>query len=332
MQKKIHPTLRFLVLLCLISGCGGEEETLSLSTSPTELPPSNLLPSEIEPFALAPEDTLAARAKIPGISTRFTAPSTRITNDFDASSAEASGTTAPEILFATNDTGDLTLTLSAFGEDTPFEFSDLDPSHANEFQKTLADGKTTIYLWTFEDSWKKAIEDNSDYKYLVGFGSSKFNTDTLINDRAYGVFGLATRATALTSLPNATYAGNVIMDAYLSNDPDALFQIYGDLDLTVDFGSSAASGRIDQLLIGDLPQTSAFLIQNGTITENQITATLDYDPATCIAAGCGTISSGALNGTFFGNAAQEAGGPVGFSGTSSDGFDYIAAGIWQAKK
>lgn len=291
--------------------------------------PVNTSPFVGSAFAQSTDDTLAARASLAHSTTTITADTATLRVDYsDASVARTPGETAT-LRFDVSKAGILTLNLRTLGETADFSLGNLSAGIPSQLETNNKNGKQ-IYLWTFEDGWQDVIDGSMPFRFHTSFGTSTFDPDTLINDRAYGVIGLQTPVSELSSKPTTTYSGVLRMDSFLLADPDFLFQIFGDVSIVADFDAGSVSGEIENMIVGDLPQSSSLLIHRGNLSGRTYHSTVGYDPSTCGSGGCGAITASALSGEFFGNAGQETGGTLVFEGVSSDGHGYVAAGAFEA--
>ncbi len=304
-----------------LAGCGGSDSGGAPAYTP---------PPVIADTARSAGDTIAARASDTTTQTQFASQTTTLENDYGAETITATGADELYLLMSHDSAGNPVLTLNIFGAETELALTDTSVGIPSELQKTLANGTTTLYFWTFEDDWDSALRGDGR-EYLVTFGASKFDTMTLINDRAYGVIGLQTPLANIPSDSIAVYRGALRMDAYLAGAPDDVFQIFGNIAINASFETSTINGHIDQLIIGDLPQLSEILIDDMPLDGNGYHGSVRYDPTTCTTGGCGTIVSSDLNGKFYGHRAEETAGTLVFEGVSSDGFVYTAAGVFEAE-
>ncbi len=174
----------------------------------------------------------------------------------------------------------------------------------------------------------------ADLKYVIPFHSYVGDDDDLFVDRDYGVFGFETPSTVLQQgTIQASYSGGFMIDNWGPFDFNAnRYRMLGDLTMDVDFATARIiDGALAVTLTlpedsGSVTPTGGFIIGSTQIdtSENSFSANLQTTLPGL------TLRSGAvLTGGFYGDAAQEVGGSIAYTGTL-DGTDVIAGGVFAA--
>lgn len=225
-----------------------------------------------------------------------------------------------------NSKGDVIVELTALGRTVTFEPSDLDVA-GNQFAKTLPDG-TRVFLWTYDGTWSEVQRGDGKFTYMARFGTSDVVGD--VNTRGYGVLGVQTTAAQLPTSGSARYIAEDGMraDVYPANDPSGRLSMYADVDLNMDFATSQISGEFKNIEYGDGSTEPAILkINPATVTNGSFATTMAIEGA----ASGETLSASSVNGSFYGDAAQEVGGDLSFTTTSAGG-SAVGAGVFGASK
>ncbi len=229
-----------------------------------------------------------------------------------------------------------TLTFTLDGESYTLDISAGSSDYAGSkgYARVTVSGDNIFGVRTPTDSpFASYLAGNSDMQYAMPLRSYAVSADGATVSRSYGVFGLETPASALPSA-TATYGGGFLVDLFdvNSNDVSGRTTLYGGATINVDFANTQVTGGsldVTSRAEGfDPTQTASgsFAILPVSFSGNQFNAPLNANVTDL------TIDPDAtINGTFFGNAAQEVGGSITFTGTL-DGTDRLATGIFTANE
>lgn len=278
-------------------------------------------------FATSPAQTFAAEVN----GTTFTAKSAQTRQDLQ----DGGTTRLSSPVTYTFDLDAQTLTLVMDGRSHTIDISTGSADYIDEkgFTRLNSDGKAIFGTRVPTNSTFEAfLTGLSAYDYLMPLRTFAYSQDASSEiDRSYGVFGLETLA---SDLPNATasFSGGFLVDLYDVNSPrtDGRTAFFGDATLTVDFANNqVTSGSLDIVTRAEgydptTTQTGAFTIAPTPLSDNGFSAGLSANVT-----GLSVDPGGTINGTFFGNAAQEVGGSITFEG-NLDGTDRVATGIFSA--
>ena len=177
----------------------------------------------------------------------------------------------------------------------------------------------------------------ADTKYLIPISSYAENASKTHIDRNYAVIGLETPRAALEAISApAFYSGYFVTENYTQGDTTVndRHRVFGTVSLNFDFATNTlASGQLNvtsDALGTDANQTrsGSMIVQSGIVdvANNTFTAGLSSNMAGL------TFDAGAqITGGFYGDAAQELGGTLTYTGRL-DGKPVVAGGVMSANK
>ena len=336
MTKIRNLCLAILVSPLVLGGCGGSggDSTPPPVETPTD---PGMMPEDVS-------DTIAnviSDAITESGATRFQANA----NVLDLNFATGRASFAPDetvALTAYRPSPDEapTVIVDAFGRETVFSASD----YGGGFFYTLEDGNDVFELGTWADTWLESADGDGLYHFLIPVGGDYYSSDTDSAKWWYGVFGLETDPGNVPEVGSATFTGGSFFQLHAVDDE--FYRLYTDLMLNVDFGTETVSGQLYEFEIWnvdseeyeDLPQNPGivFNILETEIGGNGFSSALAYDPGSCTDIPCtGDLTAvSSIEGRFFGDAAQEAGGTLQFDEFALPFLDEarIGAGIWTARQ
>lgn len=175
----------------------------------------------------------------------------------------------------------------------------------------VVEGRPEYGIWETADSYKASSE--FDYFSVGGWyvydyeGDIDADTKVALNVwRGHMVYG---EPTANMPAATADYTGRVYLNSWSRTDPHDRTRHHGSLALTADFDGGTIGGSLDGWSAGGSNIDAELVVQNGTITNNQLSAELTgmRDAADF---------AGNMTGQFFGPGAAEVGGVI--DGESTD--------------
>ena len=210
-------------------------------------------------------------------------------------------------------TGKLHVTYLVDGEEQAVYFEAADYIEDGSYFEKEVDGYSSV--WSVVGSFS----DNSEYTYLDIWGFNQTGGDDF-SIRGFASYGARTDAANLPA-GSATYVGRMRADTFKQNLPStnsSRVRVYGDLNLTANFGGSTLEGTIsgihtrgqNEASSSPLSSTTQFEIANGQIANGQFTATLTGVDSNATAPLHESVRGyeGHVLGEFYGPAAEEVGG------------------------
>ena len=226
-------------------------------------------------------------------------------------------------------TGETQVMLTAFGQTVTFSEADLTtPTRFSKELPTTGAIATRVTLDSLDGDWSDVQDGNTDFKYLVRFRADVSDANNNSFNQFYGALGDVTPDMPTGS--NATYTGSAT-GTLLSDKTVPGQEMTADFSLNVDLRNANIGGSVTNITFDGTAEPTEFEIKNVPITNSTFKSTLEIDPTSC-GNDCVTLSKSNVDGSFFGDDAQEVGGSLEFEGSDSDGGEFIAIGAFGATK
>lgn len=317
----------------------GAVAALAACASSSEAPSNGNIPASAT-FASGSTDSIQSRLNgTDAVSFATNTASLARTNDNEEDRVPLGERQSIEIVVTPDGEGDFAISLTAFGRTTELTSDDLQEDQFNEFKKQLADGITTVYLWTFEENWESFVNGDADFNYLVPFGTSDVNSETNLNNRAYGVVGLVTPETSIPTSGTVTYDGGLRGEIFTNAEQRSYFGM--DVELNVDFEQAKIAGKLDDLRFRVYNSETdtyewendpdVFNVEETDIASDGFSTTLTVDAASC-GDSCATFGNTEMTGVFYGPKAEEIGGSVLIEGTTSTEAEFVGQAAFAASQ
>ena len=205
--------------------------------------------------------------------------------------------------------GSVNIRVKALGHDVTFKPEHLE-AKGNQYTIVLSDGVTMLHLWTRHGTFPDILSGATDYDYVFSVGFADYASDTGVNNRLEGVFGLLTSPTSLPVAGDARFTGEVNGVSYIAGSADNRETLKGAMTLDVNFETKQISGDITGVAPVDDPSGAFDLQVNPTrYAQGGFQTDLTLHPTRCGAL-CGASVTSQMNGAFYGDKAQEVGGNI----------------------
>ena len=339
--------LTILVLPLVLGGCGGGGGSGGDSTPPPVETPTDpgMMPEDVsDTIANVISDAITKNA-----ATRFQANAKVVDLNFATGRASfAPDETVAVTAYRPSPDEAPTVIVDALGREIVFSASDEDEESGGYFYYK-EDGNSFFQLGTSPNTWLEAADGEGSYHYLIPVDAFYYFSDTDSSKAWYGVIGLETEPGNVQEVGSATFTGESFIDV---NVVDAELRsivprfVQTDLMLNVDFGTETISGKLYEFAIWNresreyhvLPVNPGLvlnILETG-IDGNGFSSAMAFDPSSCTDTPC-TVDLTAVStieGRFFGDAAQEAGGTLQFDQFILPSLDVTgtAAGVWAARQ
>ena len=322
-------------MIALLAACGGSDG-VNIGAPPTRAPTEPAVPAPTDQL-FADTDGTTAAALAAG-KTLVASESANAASKVNYGSGDVGKTTAVFKL-KKNDSGALTFTVN--GVDHVFKPGDkYIEDDGVSYGYDVSNEPDSVYY--FISSWTGTLDEMTD-PANKGVQIWRYGSNQVIPDgpdvQGFAVVGTETRSAALTSLPTATYNGQVVLDSLptkgFENNQTSRTRIRGDLKLTANFGAGTVSGAVDGIRVRP-PGEEDYGDVTGTVAMNQsaivgngfaggLTADANYQK------NVGTVDpSSTYSGKFYGTLAEQVAGVLNVTGqVAGGGGGYAADGFFE---
>lgn len=230
-----------------------------------------------------------------------------------------------------NVSGELTFTVN--GVTQAFSPGDriVDPNDGMVYEYQINDSANGVFvnLWNERVTLDEALDTTgTDYAQIWGYQTNQINGGQP-DIQGYAAVGTETMASALSTLPTATYNGRArVTSAPTTGWVDwstSMTRTRGDLAMTADFGAGTIGGQVSNVetraagAAAYVPVAGSIAMNQSNIVGNGFAGSLSADAALQASLDIGSSTTGTYSGGFYGPAAEQVAGTMTISGTDGSG-------------
>jgi len=242
----------------------------------------------------------------------------------------SAGTTAPvKVSFQMKQNANGQLSIIVDGVERAFTVADrsVEPSDGMTYGYFYQDTGAQVWvgMWNYQGTLDQALNPAAtNYVQIWGFYADM--TQSGFGTNGFAAVGTETTPAAVAALPGtATYSGRAGLNVfpatgYIDNTTSRT-KFRGNLDMSVDFGSSTISGMVSNMTVGQPGQASTpfagtLALDPTAITGNGFSGSMTPDASLLATIAGGATGTGTYGGAFYGPNADQLGGTMSFTGNA----------------